>query len=172
MQVEASNYLKLQWLPVMIEYEADGKRYQEMHVDGGVTRQVFLFPGALRLQQLLMELGLTGRQHLYIILNGSLEQRREVIKANIFAISARSIETLIKNQAVGDLYRLYLFAQKNDITYHLTFIPPDFSEEPDEMFDREYMRSLFDLGFQKGLKPDHWQRKPPEFESSNVVDIH
>ena len=109
--------------PVMIEYEADGKRYQEMHVDGGVTRQVFFFPGALRLHKIFKELGFTGRQKLYIIRNSILEQRREVVKANIFAISARSIGTLIQNQSIGDLYRLYLIAQKNDMAYHLTHIP-------------------------------------------------
>ena len=157
--------------PVMIEYEADGERYQEMHVDGGVTRQVFFFPVALRLRQIFQELGFTGQQQLYIIRNSILEQRREVVKANIFAISARSIGTLIQNQGIGDLYRLYLFAQKNDIDYYLTFIPPDFLDVPDELFDPEYMQTLFDLGFQKGLQSDHWQRKPPGFENTNVVDI-
>ena len=156
--------------PVMIEYEANGKRYQEMHVDGGVTRQVFLLPGAFRFQQFLQELGFSGKQHLYIILNGSLEQRREVVKANIFSISARSISTLIRNQGIGDLYRLFLIAKKNEIAYYLTSIPSDFSETPDELFDRDYMNTLFELGFQVGLQSDHWQRKPPEFEAANAVD--
>ncbi len=156
--------------PVMIEYEANGKRYQEMHVDGGVTRQVFLFPAAFRFQEFLKELGFSGEQHLYIILNGNLEQRREVVKANIFSISARSISTLIHNQGIGDLYRLFLIAKKNQIAYYLTSIPSDFSEVPEELFDREYMNTLFELGFQVGLQPDHWQRKPPEFEAVNAVD--
>ena len=30
--------------PVMIDVEVDGKRYQEMHVDGGVVAQVFAYP--------------------------------------------------------------------------------------------------------------------------------
>ena len=156
--------------PVMIEYETGGVRYQEMHVDGGVTRQVFLFPGELRYLQLLDELGLTGSQHLYIVFNGSLEQKREIVDTTIFAISTRSIRTLIKNQGVGDLYKMYLFAQKNDIAYRLTSIPLEFSEEPGEMFDREYMHALFDLGFQRGQRPDLWQHKPPEFQTVDLVD--
>ncbi len=28
----------------MIDVEADGKRYQEMHVDGGAIAQTFLYP--------------------------------------------------------------------------------------------------------------------------------
>ena len=156
--------------PVMIEYEAGGKRYHEMHVDGGVSRQVFLFPEELRFQQILQELGFTGRQQLYIVINGSLEPKREIVKNNIFTISARSIGTLIKNQAVGDLYRLYLFAKKNNIYYSLTFIPPDFSKEPGEMFDREYMQSLFNLGYQRGQRPDLWQHISPKFQTTDLVD--
>ena len=30
--------------PVIFQVEANGKRFSEMHVDGGVTRQLFLFP--------------------------------------------------------------------------------------------------------------------------------
>ena len=157
--------------PVMIEYEAGGVRYQEMHVDGGVTRQVFLFPGELRYQRLLDELGVTGSQHLYIVFNGTLEQKREIVDTSIFAISARSIRTLTKNQGIGDLYRMYLFARKNDIGYRLTSIPQNFSEEPREMFDREYMRALFDLGVERGRQPDLWQHKPPEFQTANQADI-
>ncbi len=33
--------------PVMIDVEADGKPYQEMHVDGGASTQVFLYPPEL-----------------------------------------------------------------------------------------------------------------------------
>jgi len=32
--------------PVMIDVEADGRHFQEMHVDGGVITQVFLYPPA------------------------------------------------------------------------------------------------------------------------------
>jgi predicted acylesterase/phospholipase RssA len=30
--------------PVMIDVEVDGRRYQEMHVDGGAMAQVFVYP--------------------------------------------------------------------------------------------------------------------------------
>ncbi len=33
--------------PVMIDVEADGKHYQEMHVDGGTMAQVFVYPAAV-----------------------------------------------------------------------------------------------------------------------------
>src|SRR5207253_1711556 len=35
--------------PVMIDVTAGGKRHQEMHVDGGATRQAFLYPPKMHL---------------------------------------------------------------------------------------------------------------------------
>ena len=40
----ASASLPAAFPPVMIDVEADGKHYQEMHVDGGVMAQVFAYP--------------------------------------------------------------------------------------------------------------------------------
>ena len=157
--------------PVMIEYEADGKHYEEMHVDGGVTQQVFLFPAALQWHEFLGELGFSGRQHLYIILNGNLVRTRKVVKQDIFSISARSIQILTKSQGAGDLYKLFLIAHQNNMSYNLAFIPSDFSKEPDEMFDLNYMKSLFEFGYQRGLRSDHWQKLPPGFEAATVEGL-
>ena len=36
--------------PMMIDVEVDGKRYQEMHVDGGTMAQVFVYPASIRIR--------------------------------------------------------------------------------------------------------------------------
>ena len=38
--------------PIMLDVEADGKQYQEMHVDGGTMAQVFLYPPSMNLREL------------------------------------------------------------------------------------------------------------------------
>jgi hypothetical protein len=152
--------------PVMIEYEADGGYYEEMHVDGGITQQVFLFPTSLQWQNFIGELGYTGRQHLYIILNGNMVRNRKVVKHDIFSISARSIQTLIKSQETGDLYKLFVIARQNDMAYNLAFIPAEFTKESEELFDVDYMQALFGLGFQRGQRSDLWQKLPPGFEAA------
>lgn len=65
---------------------------------------------------------------------------------------------------------MFLFSKKNDIAYRLTSIPLDFSKEPAEMFDRKYMQALFELGYERGQRPDLWQHKPPEFQATDLVD--
>jgi len=60
--------------PVMIDVEVDGRRYQEMHVDGGVITQVFAYP-ARTLSELLRATGTVIHREMavYVIRNGKLE---------------------------------------------------------------------------------------------------
>ena len=43
--------------PVMIDVEANGQRFQEMHVDGGTIAQVFVYPPSLRVKEIQEEHG-------------------------------------------------------------------------------------------------------------------
>ena len=45
--MEASASIPGVFPPVMIEVEGDGKRFAEMHVDGGITTNVLVLPEAL-----------------------------------------------------------------------------------------------------------------------------
>jgi predicted acylesterase/phospholipase RssA len=51
--------------PTMIDVEADGKRYQEMHVDGGTMAQVFAYPASIRVRDLAAAAGVTRERRLY-----------------------------------------------------------------------------------------------------------
>jgi len=44
--------------PVFIEVEAGGKSYDEIHVDGGASSQVFLYPASLDVRQVGKDLGI------------------------------------------------------------------------------------------------------------------
>lgn len=96
--------------PVYFEVEADGNLYEEMHVDGGITTQVF---GAklLRLAaDAWQEAGYTVTARLYLIRNAHLSPEYEKVKSKISAIGGRTISTLIKVQGFGDIYRAYVDA--------------------------------------------------------------
>jgi len=86
------------------------------------------------------------------------------VKPSLTAIAGRSLGTLIRNQGIGDLYRIYLAAQRDGIDYNLAFIPEDFKMEPKEEFDPEYMRGLFDLGFRMAKGGYPWKKAPMGFE--------
>lgn len=59
--------------PVMIEVTVDGQSYQEMHVDGGATRQVFLHLRRVHLAEFTRQHGDEPKRTLYIIRNSRLD---------------------------------------------------------------------------------------------------
>lgn len=149
--------------PVFINVTADGTLYQEMHVDGGTTTQVFLIPTQMMLGSIDRKYGVSPRRRLYIIRNGRVSPETKPVRDRTFSIASRSISTLIKYQGIGDLYQLHNFARRNGITYRLAYIPKDVQDTSTEPFDREYMTKLFDIGYQFGRKGYRWKSKPPAF---------
>ena len=55
--------------PVLIDVEIDGRKYQEMHVDGGAIAQLFLYPASIDLSKS----GVRRVRHAYIIRNARLD---------------------------------------------------------------------------------------------------
>jgi Patatin-like phospholipase len=80
--------------PTFIDVEADGKRFAEMHVDGGVTSNILAVPEALLLAKLPKRA--TERPRLYIIVNGKLAPDFDLVGDGTLSIVARSFWTAVK----------------------------------------------------------------------------
>jgi len=150
--------------PVYIEVEADGRRYDEIHVDGGTSSQVFLYPASLDMRWAARKVGLKGESRIYVLRNSRIDPNWETVKPRIVPILGNTVDSLIRTQGIGDLYRIFLSAQRDGIDYNVAFIPSDFDEKPKEEFDPEYMGKLFDLGYQMAQKGYPWEKAPPGFE--------
>jgi len=152
--------------PVRMKVLIGGKEYDELHVDGGVTRQVFIPPSILRLVSgsQLQKLAVGAR--LYVIRNGRIQPQWEPVKDNVLAISQRSLSTLIKNQSIGDLYRIYTITRMNGIEFNLASIPSDFQAQSNEPFNLTYMRALFDRGFDMGRRGYPWIKSLPGLQTA------
>lgn len=150
--------------PVKIKVAADGKSYDEMHVDGGVTRQVFLYPPGFEPEIVDRALGWKPVRRAYIIRNSKVAPEFAVTKAKLFPIAARSISTLIKTQGVGDLYQIYLAAKRDRVDYNLAYIPGDFAMQSKSAFDKAYMNVLFKLGYSLGRAGVKWEKSPPGWD--------
>ncbi len=147
--------------PVYIWVKADGETYQEMHVDGGTTAQVFLYPGGLNLGAAATRMGVEGDRRMYVIRNSMLEPRWAHVHSRLLPIAKASISTLINSQGIGDLYRMYLQATRHRIDFNLACIPTDFPVESEEEFDPKYMRALFQLGYETAREGYPWMKSPP-----------
>jgi hypothetical protein len=160
----ASTALPIAFPPVLFEVEAEGQRYDELHVDGGVTTQVFLIPTQLDWDAVLEKLNVPGRPTVYVLRNGMLDPRWKTIEPSVLGLAGRTLDSLIRTQGLGDVARIFLDTLEEGMDYNLTFIPDDFDLEPTEPFDREYMQALFKVGRERALHGEPWQSHPPGFE--------
>jgi predicted acylesterase/phospholipase RssA len=147
--------------PMMIDVEVNGKHYQEMHVDGGASRQVFVYPPKLQLAQLSKEAGIQRERKLFVIRNARLDPDWADTKREFVTIAQRAVSTLIQTQGIGDLYRIYASAQQDGIDFNLAYIPPTFNAPITEPFDQHYMKELFRLGYELGRSGYAWAKAPP-----------
>ena len=151
--------------PVFIQVQVGDRRYDEIHADGGVVNQVFIYP--LKLKRSIIDAfkrnGLERR--LYVLRNGKIVPQYSPLQPSLFGLTSRSLETFTKYQGLGDLYRLYLASQRDGVDFNLVNIPDSFQAESKQFFDPVYMRQLYDVGYAAGLHADQaWAKKPPGLE--------
>jgi predicted acylesterase/phospholipase RssA len=149
--------------PALIDVEVGDKRYQEMHVDGGVINQVFLYP-ALFLARLQQATGqpLDREIHSYVIRNERLEPEWSNTKRRTFAIATRAIWTLVQTQGIGDVVRLAQIAERDKTDFNLAYIGADFDTEHPEQFDTAYMRKLYEYGYGLAFSGTLWHKTLPD----------
>jgi predicted acylesterase/phospholipase RssA len=148
--------------PVHIQVQAGGHRYEEMHVDGGTTREVFFTVADFSFREFDKALGRKVNRRLFIIRNGKVEPEYKPTQDQTFIIAQRSLETLAKSRGVGDLARMYTRARADNIEYNLAAIPPEFDAPRPVPFDQAYMQALYDFALALGRGGYPWAKAPPE----------
>lgn len=150
--------------PVTIDVTANGQLYDELHVDGGTSSQVFLYPTAIDTTRVLQKLKSPAKPKVFVIRNSRIDPHAAIVNRKLMPIASRSIGALIRSQGVGDLYRIFALAERDELDFHLAYIPASFDRVPDELFDQHWMRELFDLGYEMGRAGYQWSKVPPQYE--------
>ena len=151
--------------PVRINVTAQGQTYDELHVDGGTSNQVFLFPAGLSVKAMDKRYGIHRKKQLFVLRNARTSPEYSAVKPKLASLVGKSISSLIKTQGIGDLYRLYVQAQRDGIDFNLISIPEEFTLKETAPFDQAYMKSLFDEGYRIGTSGIEWQKSPPGFRN-------
>jgi hypothetical protein len=148
--------------PVMIDVEVDGRRYQEMHVDGGVITQVFLYPSRI-LPELAKATGapLHREVHAYVIRNGKLGPEWFDTPRRTLSVAGRAITALVQTQGISDVHGIYEVARHDGVNFNLAYIGSEFGEAPHALFDTAYMKRLYDYAYQASSKGYPWHKAPP-----------
>jgi hypothetical protein len=142
--------------PVLIDVELDGKKYQELHVDGGAIAQLFLYPASLDLSKS----GVKRERYAYIIRNARLDPDYAMAERRTVSIAGRAINTMLAASGRNDVLRLYFIAQRDGVDYNLAYIGADFDMPKKEEFDQAYMRALYDYGYRQIKSGQAWHKAP------------
>lgn len=145
--------------PVLVDVEAGGIPFQELHVDGGATLQVFTLPNAILVSPAANRA--PPGTEIYMIINNRLFPNFEVVPARAVRVAARSLDTIVKSSAFQTVSETYAFAVERGIDFYLTYIAPDFERDYEGPFNQDYMRALFAYGFARGRSGDGWRSTLP-----------
>lgn len=140
--------------PVPIEVEVNGRRFTELHVDGGATTGVFLRtppppPGS----------------DAYVIVAGKLYADPVCTEPRALRIGEGGLQAVLYSQTRSELFRIYAQCQLTGMNFRLASLPEDFRSATDGMtFDRAEMRRLYEAGFAAATGGRAWRDTPPDGE--------
>lgn len=158
----ASASIPIAFPPVFFEVEAGGRRYDEMHVDGAVGATIFLHGGVFRPSVIRERAGYgVGREDIFVIHNGQLREPPKPTPRTLRGIAMRVIEASGRAGLVGDLFRIYAFAQGDQASFHWVTIAESVELAGPEVFDPEKMATLYEVGFQAARAGPVWSTRPP-----------
>ena len=147
--------------PVLVTVEYAGRTWQEMHVDGGASAQVFLYPPSLNLLELHSGRPAPRERTVWVVRNGRMDVEGANTSRGLFSIASRSVTTLLHFSGVSDVSRIYLTAVRDGLRFRLAYIGSEFHADRRGPFDPAYMRALFDYGYAKGRSGQGWVAAPP-----------
>lgn len=145
--------------PVNIKVKVDGKLYDEMHVDGGVTRQIYVTPVNLPFKAFDALYPKAPNRRLYLVHNGKMTPEYGAVTPSTYQIAGESISALMLYQHKGDNYRIYRMAKDAGADFNSVAIPPEFSFQSKEKFDLAYQKALFKEGHRAGMAKV-WRKSP------------
>jgi hypothetical protein len=161
----ASAAIPIAFPPVFFEVEADGRRYDEMHVDGAVAATVFLHAGVFR-PSLIHERAGRGaaREDIFVIHNGKLSEAPSPTPRSLRGITSRVIEASVRAGVVNDLIRIYAFAQRDQASFHWVTMDEGVDLKGAEVFDPVKMAELYEIGYRTARAGPEWEVRPPGFQ--------
>lgn len=155
--------------PVAIEICVNGRRYTELHADGGTTSQVFLRGSMLNLDPAEIRAGRKplADSRVYIIIAGKSFPDAKHVKPRVVSIAAGALGALTSAQTRNDVVRIFTLSLLTGMEFRMASIPQDFPVGENSMdFDTHIMRRLYNKGYQMARCGQAWRKSPPVIDPS------
>lgn len=163
----ASTSVPGQFPPVKIDVTVNGQQFTELHVDGGVSSEVFVRLAHLNVPHEQLQGGarpLAG-SNIYAIISGKVFAEPKCVNPTLFGILGGSITSLVAAMTQNDLLRIYTLALLTGMQFQFTSLRQDFADAGGSLeFDPAMLMKLFEegrrVGAQAAAGPD-WRTQPP-----------
>src|SRR5262245_10461223 len=154
--------------PVLIDVEANGKKFQEMHIDGSVTSPFFVGPEALLEPGSKLKL---PASELYIILNGRLAPDFYPPERTTVQIRSRLISVVLRASLRAEAMLFGANAQRLGVPMYVAQVADSFSFPSYGLFDEKYMNALYEHGVERAKDGTAFeplgQQGAPELRTGN-----
>ena len=162
----ASASIPVAFPPVYFDVEVDGIPYEEMHVDGGLAHQLFLFGGVLSRdfwERTPHEFEDLPAMPIYVIKNGYISGRHSEVERRLMPIFMKTINTLTTAQGLGDILRVHSYTKEMGSDFRFIHLPESVKDQSTEFFDPVEMRRLYEIGYTIASDPEFWETVPPAY---------
>jgi len=137
--------------PVLIDVEANGRKTQEMHADGGLAAQIFVAPESMLNTSSTTRLPAT---ELYLIANNRLTPEFQMTERSLIFVIGHAIAIGVQSMLRVNIDRAYAAAKRNGVPFYLAYPALSADQQGKGAFDSEFMKDLFQSGVARG-RGDH-----------------
>lgn len=155
----ASSALPAIFPPVYFDVEAGAKKFKEMHVDGGVNGPLYFGPESYLDPGENQKIPAT---EIYAILNGSPAPDFYPPMRSTTAILGRAFSVALKKGARVQIALAYQAAKRNQIPLHVAVVDGGFTRVSTGLFEKDYMRDLYQYGEKRGESADRFKNMAPQ----------
>jgi predicted acylesterase/phospholipase RssA len=153
--------------PVLIDVEANGKKFQELHIDGSVTAPFFVAPEAVLEPTSKVRLPAT---ELYIVLNGRLTPDFYPPERNTIQILSRLISVVLRTSLRAETMLFAANAQRLGVPMSVAQVSDSFNFPSYGLFDEKYMNALYAHGVERAKNGTAFEpigQSTPELRTGN-----
>lgn len=171
--IMASTAIPAFFAPVEIHVSIDGVTYQELHIDGGVTRSLFFRPPHFDAsQRKSIDPDTLAGSNLYMLVASKIDPTPSAVRRRTLRLAREASTVLLYSLTRGDLYRMYTYCLLTGMNYRMAAIPDrlDVPSNPTE-FDPVSMTKMFCAGYDLGKIGDITRHVPRETSTGGSVDL-
>ena len=165
----ASASIPVVFSPQLIDVAGNDHPFQEMHVDGTVSKAIFTLPDVF-LFGAKSPIAHRTRPILYMIVNSHIDPSFEEVPQQAEAIAMRTFATMNRANTLAVLAQTYNASRRDGFSFNLSYVGRDMPEGGGTGFETEHMRALYRYGYDKARTSSLWEAKPPQVEVKEAAE--